>query len=144
MNKINDLAGKVFMNRYLVGGFVLVIVAITLTLDVMGLVHPCPYCRTERAALGILSLILLLKGERALFWRFAAALAGVYGLIVGVMQNFNHVKKINKGEFDWAALTFDHPWILSGLAVTALVWLLFLILGLAKPFGGKSPLENRA
>ncbi|MCB2114167.1 MAG: disulfide bond formation protein B [Parvularculaceae bacterium] len=132
MDGLSKLAGKVFLNRFLVGGFVLLVVAVTLTLDVMGLVHPCPYCRTERAALGILSLILLFNLHRALFWRYFAALAGFYGLMVGVMQNFNHVKKINAGEFDWPALTFDHPFILSGLAVTALVWLLFIILGLAE------------
>ncbi len=132
MNRITDLIGKALLNRYLVGGFVLAIVALTLTVDILGLVHPCPYCRTQRAALGILSLILMSPWREALFLRFFAVLFGVYGLVVGIMQNFNHVKKINSGEFDWAALTFDHPWILSGLAVTALVWLLFLILGLPK------------
>ncbi len=127
---MSDLASKMFLNRYLVGGFVLVIVLFTLTVDSLGLVHPCPFCRTERAALGVLSLILLSPWYTALLLRYIAVWIGLYGLIVGVMQNFNHVKKINKGEFDWAALTFDHPWILSGLAVMALVWLMFLILGL--------------
>ncbi|MCA8889942.1 MAG: disulfide bond formation protein B [Parvularculaceae bacterium] len=132
MNKLFQFAGEALLNRYLVGAFVLIIVALTLTLDVLGVVYPCPYCRTQRAALGILALILVSPWTRVLFWRFIAALAGFYGLVVGVMQNFNHVKKINAGEFDWPALTFDHPFILSGLAVTALVWLLFIILGLAE------------
>ncbi len=132
MNRITDRIGKALRNRRLVGGFVLIIVLFTLTVDIMGLVHPCPYCRTQRAALGVLSLILMSPWREALALRFFAVLFGFYGLVVGVMQNFNHVKKINKGEFDWATLTFDHPWILSGLAVTALVWLLFLILDLPK------------
>lgn len=133
MKRIVDLAGKALLNRYIVGGFVLVIVLFTLTVDIMGLVHPCPYCRAQRFALGVLSLILLSPWREAMLLRFVAALVGFYGLVVGVMQNFNHVRAINRGEFDWAAMTFDHPLILSSLAVTALVWLLFLILGLAGP-----------
>ncbi|MEZ5897677.1 MAG: disulfide bond formation protein B [Parvularculaceae bacterium] len=138
MNKLIQFAGEALLNRYLVGAFVLIIVALTLTLDVLGVVYPCPYCRTQRAALGILALILVSPWTRVLFWRFIAALAGFYGLVVGVMQNFNHVKKINKGEFDWSALTIDHPFILSGLAVTALVWLLFLILDLPRLLSEKA------
>lgn len=137
MGRLFDPLGKLLMNRYVVGGFVLVIVLFTLTVDVLGLVHPCPYCRTQRFALGVLSLILLSPWRRVLFWRFLAALVGFYGLVVGVMQNFNHVKKINSGEFDWAGLSFDHPLILSALAVTALVWLLFLILDLPALLNGK-------
>lgn len=132
MNRMTGLIGKALLNRYIVGGFVLIVVLFTLTVDVMGLVHPCPYCRTQRFALGVLSLILLSPWREALFLRFVAALIGFYGLVVGVMQNFNHVKTINRGEFDWPAMTFDHPLILSSLAVTALVWLLFLILDLPK------------
>ena len=132
MTRITDLIGKALLNRYIVGGFVLVIVLFTLAVDIMGLVHPCPYCRTQRFALGVLSLILLSPWRGALIARFFAVLIGFYGLVVGVMQNFNHVKTINRGEFDWAAMTFDHPLILSALAVTALVWLLFLILGLPR------------
>ena len=138
MNKLFQFAGEALLNRYLVGAFVLIIVALTLTLDVLGVVYPCPYCRTQRAALGILALILVSPWTRVLFWRFIAALAGFYGLVVGVMQNFNHVKKINKGEFDWSALSIDHPFILSGLAVTALVWLLFLILDLPRLLSEKA------
>ena len=138
MNKLFQFAGEALLNRYLVGAFVLIIVALTLTLDVLGVVYPCPYCRTQRAALGILALILVSPWTRVLFWRFIAALAGFYGLVVGVMQNFNHVKKINKGEFDWSALSIDHPFILSGLAVTALVWLLFLILDLPRLLSEKT------
>lgn len=136
MNQIITGISTAALNRKIVGYFVLAVVLFTLTVDVLGLVHPCPYCRTERAALGILSIILLTPYHHMVAARYLAALAGVYGLIVGVMQNFNHVKKINKGEFDWFALRFDHPWILSGLAVMAMIWLLFLIFELAKPSAG--------
>jgi disulfide bond formation protein DsbB len=114
-------------NRRLVAAAVLAVVLLTLGLDVAGLVAPCPYCRTQRAALGILALILLVRPRPGLFGRFVGALAGVFGLVVGVMQNFNHIKKMNAGAFDWAAVTIGHPWVLSGLAVITLVWLLMLL-----------------
>lgn len=114
-------------NRRLVATGVLAVVLLTLGLDVAGLVAPCPYCRTQRAALGILALILLLNPRPGLFGRFLGALAGLFGLVVGVTQNFNQIKKMNAGEFDWAALHIGHHWVLSGLAVVTLVWLLMLV-----------------
>jgi len=114
-------------NRRLVAAGVLAVVLLTLGLDVAALVAPCPYCRAQRAALGILALILLVAPRPGLFGRYVGALAGVFGLVVGVTQNFNHIKKMNAGEFDWAAVTIGHPWVLSGLAVMALVWLLMLL-----------------
>lgn len=136
MNALVARLGTALHNRYIVAGFVLAVVLFTLALDVAGMVHPCPYCRTERFALGVLALILLMNWHGALLARYFAALIGGYGLIVGVMQNFNHVRKINKGEFDWAAVGIGHPWILSGLAVIALVWMLFMILNIGGA-GGK-------
>lgn len=114
-------------NRRLVAVGVMAVVLLTLALDVAGLVYPCPYCRVQRAALGVLSLLLLLGAQDRLFSRYIALLAGAFGLIVGVSQNFNHIKKINNGSFDWAAVTIAHPWVLSGLAVLSLTWLLMLI-----------------
>ncbi len=123
---VDRLAG-LLRHRRLVAGGVMAVVIFTLALDVAGLVHPCPYCRVQRAALGILSLLLLLGVQDRLLSRYAALVVGAFGLIVGVSQNFNHVKKINSGSFDWPAVTIAHPWILSGLAVLALTWLLMLI-----------------
>jgi disulfide bond formation protein DsbB len=117
----------ILTNRRIVGGLVLAIVLLTLGLDIAGLVFPCPYCRVQRFALGVLAIILLLNNWNTLLPRYVAAVAGIFGLIVGVSQNFNHIKKMNKGEFDWAALSISHPWVLSGLAVLAMVWMLFLI-----------------
>jgi disulfide bond formation protein DsbB len=120
-------------NRRLVAVGVLAVVLLTLGLDIAQLVAPCPYCRTQRAALGILALILLVAPRPGLLGRYVGALAGVFGLVVGVTQNFNHIKKMNRGEFDWAALTIGHPWVLSGLAVITLVWLLMLLFEADRP-----------
>jgi disulfide bond formation protein DsbB len=114
-------------NRRLVAAGVMAVVLFTLGLDMAELVFPCPYCRTQRAALGVIALILLVSPRPGLFGRYLAALAGVFGLVVGVTQNFNHIKKMNKGEFDWGAVDIGHPWVLSGLAVITLVWLLMLV-----------------
>lgn len=132
MEKLSELLGKLLLNRLIVGGFVFIVVLITLAVDILGWVHPCPFCRTQRFALGVLSLILLSKWHEQLAARYFAALFGMLGVVVGIMQNFRHIQKINKGEFDWSALTITHPWLMSGMAVAALIWLLFLILGLPK------------
>ncbi len=115
------------LNRRIVAAFVLLVVLGTLGLDVAGMVHPCPYCRVQRFALGVLAIILLLKGYDRLLPRYVAAVVGLMGLVVGMTQHFNHIKKMNAGAFDWAAVTIGHPWVLSGLAVLTLVWQLFLI-----------------
>lgn len=121
---------KLLLNRRLIGAAVLAIVLFTLALDVAGLVHPCPYCRMQRFALGVISIVLLFRFYNALFCRYIVAVVGMMGLVVGIMQNFNHLKKMNKGEFDWSALSIGHPWVLSGLAILTLVWLFFLVFDL--------------
>ena len=128
-----DKLATVLRNRRMVAAFVLLVVLGTLALDIAGLVHPCPYCRVQRFALGVLAILLLLKGYDRLLPRYIAAVVGLMGLVVGMTQHFNHIKKMNAGEFDWAALSIGHPWVLSGLAVLTLVWQLFLIFNLDKP-----------
>ena len=123
---------KLLLNRRLIGAAVLAIVLFTLALDVAGLVHPCPYCRMQRFALGVISSVLLFRFYNALLSRYIVAVVGMMGLVVGIMQNFNHLKKMNKGEFDWSALSIGHPWVLSGLAILTLVWLFFLVFDLDK------------
>ncbi|MFD0846867.1 disulfide bond formation protein B [Sphingosinicella xenopeptidilytica] len=123
---------NLLLNRRLVGAVVLAIVLFTLALDVTGLVHPCPYCRMQRFALGVISIVLLFRFYNALLSRYIVAVVGMMGLVVGIMQNFNHLKKMNKGEFDWSALSIGHPWVLSGLAILTLVWLFFLVFDLDK------------
>lgn len=123
---------KLLLNRRLVGAVVLAIVLFTLVLDIAGLVHPCPYCRMQRFALGVISIVLLFRFYNALLSRYIVAVFGMMGLVVGIMQNFNHLKKMNKGEFDWSALSIGHPWVLSGLAILTLVWLFFLVFDLDK------------
>ena len=121
---------NLLLNRRLVGAVVLAIVLFTLALDVAGLVHPCPYCRMQRFALGVISIVLLFRLYSALLSRYIVAVVGMMGLVVGIMQNFNHLKKMNKGEFDWSAISIGHPWVLSGLAILTLVWLFFLVFDL--------------
>lgn len=86
----------------------------------------------QRFALGVISIVLLFCFYNALFSRYIVAVVGMMGLVVGIMQNFNHLKKMNKGEFDWSALSIGHPWVLSGLAILTLVWLFFLVFDLDK------------
>lgn len=127
MGKAADAIRTALLNRRMVGGAILVVVLFTLAVDIAGLVHPCPYCRVQRFALGVIALIMMLKSYDALICRYITAVLGVAGLVVGVSQNFNHIRRINNGSFDWSALWIGHPWVLSGLAVLALTWQLFLV-----------------
>lgn len=129
---MSKMLSGLLLNRRLIGAAILAVVLLTLALDVAGLVHPCPYCRTERFALGVIAVILLLPFYNALLSRYIVAVVGMMGLVVGIMQNFNHLKKMNSGEFDWSALSIGHPWVLSGLAILALVWQFFLVFDLDK------------
>lgn len=129
--------GKALLNRRIIGGAVLMVVLFTLALDLAGLVFPCPYCRVQRFALGVLALIMMLKSYDALLWRYISAVVGMMGLVVGITQYFNHIKKINNGSFDWAAVWIGHPWVLSGLAILALTWQLLLIFDVDKRSGGR-------
>lgn len=119
--------GRLLLNRRIVGLFVLAVALFTLALDIAGLVHPCPYCRVQRLALGVIAIIMLTKCYDALICRYITLVVGMMGLVVGITQNFNHIKKMNSGSFDWSALWIGHPWILSGLAVLALCWQMVLV-----------------
>lgn len=134
-----NVVASALRNHRLVAAAVMAVVLFTLALDVAALVHPCPYCRTERAALGVLSLLMLLGVQHRLLGRYVALVAGAFGLIVGVSQNFNHIKKMNAGEFAWGELGIGHPWVLSGLAVLAMTWLLMLIFRLDEGRGPAAP-----
>jgi disulfide bond formation protein DsbB len=132
VNQIIGMLRSALLNRRVVGGAILIVVLFTLAVDIAGLVYPCPYCRVQRFALGVIALIMMMKSYDGLMWRYITAVVGMMGLVVGISQNFNHIKKINAGSFDWSALWIGHPWILSGLAILALTWQMLLVFDVDK------------
>lgn len=130
MKRVYDILGDLLLNKRLVGMAILAIAIAAWAIDLSGLIYNCPYCRVQRTALALASIVLIFRLDRYLLGRFVATIFVIFGLIVAIMQHFNSIKKMNSGEYDWSALWIGSPWILSGLAVIAFVWQLFLILGL--------------
>ena len=112
----------------------LAIAAIILSLltwasDLGGWVYECPYCRTQRTAIGLIGILLLLPVYRHWMIRMTGTAIGALGLVVGGTQHFNGWKKIMAGTFEWGDRWFIHPWLLSGFALFILSALLMMLWG---------------
>jgi len=70
----------------------------TWALDLAGLVHPCVYCRTQRTAIGLVGLLMLLPQPRAWWLLWLATVICFFGAHTSVSQLFLIVKAINAGE----------------------------------------------
>lgn len=85
-------------NLRLLGVLAIMISAFTWWLDLSGLVYECVYCRTQRTAIGIVGLILLLPDPRQWFIRFVALAVCFLGADIAVDQQFLVIKNINSGK----------------------------------------------
>ena len=115
-------------NIRLLGILALAISLATWTMDYVGWVYVCPYCRTQRSVIGLLGLLMVLPDPHHWLARYLAAVAAVLGLVVAVLHFFPSLKEVMEGDF-----SFDDPWyldsfLLSGCAIfiiTAQALLLF-------------------
>lgn len=100
----------------------------TWTMDFVGWVYVCPYCRVQRTVIGLLGLLMVLPNPHHWLARYLGAVAAVLGVVVAVLHFFPSLKEAIAGEF-----SFDDPWyldsfLLSGFAIciiTAQILLLF-------------------
>lgn len=100
----------------------------TWTMDFVGWVYVCPYCRVQRTVIGLLGLMMVLPNPHHWLSRYLGAVAAVLGLVVAVLHFFPSLKEAIEGDF-----SFDDPWyldsfLLSGGAIfiiTAEILLLF-------------------
>ena len=109
-------------------GLVAVLISLsTWAMDYFEWVYHCPYCRTQRSAIGLLGLVMLSPWPRHWCSRWLSLAIGATGLVVAVMQNFNHQKKIYAGTFELGDSFYLHPFLLSGAAILILSGQLMLI-----------------
>ncbi|NQY50296.1 MAG: disulfide bond formation protein B [Colwellia sp.] len=95
-------------------------------MDIGGMVYECPYCRVQRSVIGILGLILILPISFHWIGKYAALVIGFFGAVVAANQHFMGWKKVSAGEFQ-LNLPVD-PFILSGLALTMIMGLIYIIM----------------
>lgn len=88
------------MNKYLNADFLVkplawfsIFVCIsTWAIDLMGLVHACPYCQAQRTMIGIVGIILLLPCKNIVTDYFTVVF-GAFGAYVAALQMFNNIFK---------------------------------------------------
>ena len=89
----------------------------TWAMDVLEWVYHCPYCRTQRSAIGLIGLIMLSPWPHHWCSRWLSLVLGSLGLVVAAMQNFNHQKSLYAGTLDLGERFYLHPFLLSGAAL---------------------------
>lgn len=97
------------------------------TVELMGLVYVCPYCRTQRTVIGLLGLMMLLPNPGGWIVRYIAAVVAAFGFSVGATQHFGGWRRIMAGEFEWGEQWYINSWPLSGAAMFIIMGLLLLI-----------------
>lgn len=114
-------------HRRIVGGVAIAIAILTWTVDLMGFVYECPFCRSQRTVIGLLGVLLMLPNPAHWLVRYLSAVFAVFGLTVASTQHFRGWANIMSGEFRWGAQWFINPWMLSGFAIGIITGLLLLI-----------------
>lgn len=85
-------------NLRLLGIIAVLICVITWWIDLSGLVYECVYCRTQRTAIGLVGLIMMLPNPRQWFVRFVAVGICFLGADIAVDQLFLVIRNINAGK----------------------------------------------
>lgn len=85
-------------NLRLLGILAILICAVTWWIDLAGLVHECVYCRTQRTAIGIVGLFMVLPDPRRWWLRYPALCVGFLGAHVAAAQLFLVIRNLNAGE----------------------------------------------
>ena len=75
------------------GAIAIAICIVTWWIDLQGWVSACPYCRTERTAIGVVGLVMVLPHMRYLSI-FVALVVGFLGAHVASAQVFMHIKNM--------------------------------------------------
>ncbi|ALU45710.1 disulfide bond formation protein B [Pseudoalteromonas rubra] len=97
------------------------------TVELMGVVYVCPYCRVQRTVIGLLGLMLFTGAGRHWMGKYAAMVMGFFGAVVAANQHFMGWKKISAGKFEFHETLIVDPFLLSGFAMTAIIGLVWLI-----------------
>ncbi len=114
-------------HRLWLGLFALLVSALAWRVEFAGAVYICPYCRVQRTVIGLLGLILITPLARHWVVRFMGSVIGFFGAVVAANQHFMGWKKISAGTFSFNESLAIDPFILSGLAMTFILFQLALL-----------------
>ena len=81
-----------------IGAFAVAVSVVTWWTDLSGLVYECVFCRTQRSAIGIVGLILMLPDPGRWWLIWPAAAIAFLGASVAADQIFLIIKKINAAQ----------------------------------------------
>ena len=94
MDNVLDLLNR---NLRALGILAITVAAVTWWMDIAGLVHQCVYCRTQRTAIGIVGLFMVLPNPRSWWLRYPAAAFCFLGASVAVDQVFLVIRNLDSG-----------------------------------------------
>jgi hypothetical protein len=108
-----------------IGVFAIAVSVITWWIDLSGLVYECVYCRTQRTAIGVVGLLLILPDPGRWWLKWPTTAIAFLGASVAADQIFLVIKNINAGR-DFGLLNLT---MASGalLMLTGIVLLLFAL-----------------
>lgn len=82
----------------LLGFLAILICLVTWWIDLSGWVYECVYCRTQRTAIGLVGVLMMLPDPRLWWIRWGAAAICFLGASVAVDQLFLVIRAINAGK----------------------------------------------
>lgn len=103
------------------GFFFLAVSIVAWSVDLFGIVYECPYCRVQRSVIGLLGILMIIKGLHNWGTTFVALVIGFLGAHVAAAQNFMGWKKISAGTFEFKEDILIDPFLLSGAALIAII-----------------------
>ena len=95
MDRLLDLLRN---NLRAIGVLCIVVSAVTWWMDLSGLVHECIYCRTQRTAIGLAGLLLVLPDPRQWWIRWPIAAVCFLGADVAGDQLFLVIRNLTDGK----------------------------------------------
>jgi hypothetical protein len=115
-------------NKRLVACLAILISLTAWSVELMGAVYICPYCRVQRSVIGILGIMLLMPYAYHWITKYFSMVIGFFGAVVAANQHFMGWKKISAGKFTFNDNIFIDPFLLSGFALFIITGLVSLIL----------------
>ena len=85
-------------NVRLLGLLAILICVVTWWIDLSGWVYECVYCRTQRTAIGVAGLLMVLPDPRRWWIRYAAVAVCFLGADIAGDQLFLVIRNINAGK----------------------------------------------
>ena len=109
-------------HRVAIGVISIIISIVAWTLDLTGVVYPCPFCRVQRTGIGLLGLVIIFLPHMNLFIaRYLSLAVGGFSFVVGGMQHFTYGwQMMFQGKFKLHDPWVEDPWVLSACAMVIL------------------------